>query len=100
MSMKYYCNIPIGLSCSAERDGFCTSRRDVCEYRGREKERRKDYYEIAKRAYCTPFEYSDCRDCDMCDYFEQHDYSPADCREKLIRELVHIIDELKKGEMK
>lgn len=83
MNVKCYCNRPIGISCEAECDGFCTSRRDVCEYRGREKERRKDYYEIAKRAYC-----------------EAHDYNPSYCREKLIRELVHIIDELKKGEMK
>lgn len=97
MNVKYYCNRPIGISCEAECDGFCTSRRNFCEYRGREKERRKDYYEIAKRAYSTPSEYFDCRDCDMCDCFEEHDYNPSYCREKLIRELVHIIDELKKG---
>jgi len=59
-----------------------------------------DYYDVAKRAYCTEGDQWDCRCCDMCNYFVEHDYNPAACREKLIIELVKIIDELKMEEAK
>ena len=38
----------------------------------------------------------DCRDCDMCDYFEKHHYDGIACKTKLIVELVKIIDAYKK----
>lgn len=59
-----------------------------------------DYYDVAKRAYCIEGDQWDCRCCAMCDYFVKHNYDPAVCREKLIIELVKIIDELKMEETK
>ncbi len=54
-----------------------------------------DYYQIAKRAYCTEGDQFDCRDCEMVNYFIQHGFDAATCREKIIIELVKIIEELK-----
>lgn len=54
-----------------------------------------NYYEIAKTAYCTEGDQWDCRSCPLCEYFENHNYDAATCREHLIIELVKIIDEYK-----
>lgn len=55
-----------------------------------------DYYKAAKKAYCMSGDQFDCRDCDMCDYFEKHHYDGIACKTKLIVELVKIIDAYKK----
>lgn len=55
-----------------------------------------DYYKAAKKAYCMSGDQFDCRDCDMCDYFEKHHYDGMACKTKLIVELVKIIDAYKK----
>lgn len=55
-----------------------------------------NYYEIAKTAYCTEGDQWDCRCCEMCGYLENHHFDSSACKEKLIIELVKIIDEYKK----
>ena len=57
---------------------------------------RLNYYEIAKTAYCTEGDQWDCRSCGMCEYLESHHFDQTACMEKLIIELVKIIDEYKK----
>lgn len=54
-----------------------------------------NYYEIAKTAYCTEGDQWDCRCCEMCEYLENHNFDASACREKLIVELVKIIDKYK-----
>lgn len=55
-----------------------------------------NYYEIAKTAYCTEGDQWDCRCCEMREYLENHNFDTSACREKLIVELVKIIDKYKK----
>lgn len=55
-----------------------------------------NYYKIAKTAYCTEGDQWDCRSCEMCKYLENHHFNQTACMEKLIIELVKIIDEYKK----
>lgn len=53
-----------------------------------------DYYKIAKQAYCTEGDQWDCRSCELCDYFEKHNYNFAKCREYLITQLVKQYEQL------
>lgn len=55
-----------------------------------------NYHEIAKTAYCTEGDQWDCRCCEMREYLENHNFDASACREKLIVELVKIIDKYKK----
>ncbi len=54
-----------------------------------------NYYKIAKTAYCTEGDQFDCRDCELCNYFEEHNYDSTKCRQHLIMGLVEEIEELK-----
>lgn len=51
-----------------------------------------DYFEIAKKMYCTEGNQVDCRDCELFDILLKNNYNPASCRTKLIEELVKIIE--------
>ncbi len=53
----------------------------------------RDYYKIAKTAYCTEGDQWNCRDCELYEYFKKHNYNAAACREFLIIKLVKYIED-------
>ena len=55
----------------------------------------RDYYKIAKTAYCTEGDQWDCRDCELIDVFTKKKCNAAECRTFLIKKLVETIEELK-----